>query len=99
MTTVTAINDMGVKGEAIFKGLNRVVYRVPDMDHGKQWSKKVLDREPSFGKLELDSAFHRHGAHNFYEKMGFENRAYLFSMGSPDAASDAMRSSSVRDQS
>lgn len=30
-------------------------------------------------KIELDSAFHRKKAHNFYKKMGFEERAYLFS--------------------
>ena len=31
-------------------------------------------------RLELDSAFHRGKAHNFYKKIGFENRAFLFSM-------------------
>ena len=30
-------------------------------------------------KIELDSAFHRKKAHNFYKKIGFKNRAYLFS--------------------
>lgn len=31
-------------------------------------------------KIELDSGFHREKAHKFYtEKMGFENRAFLFS--------------------
>jgi ribosomal protein S18 acetylase RimI-like enzyme len=30
-------------------------------------------------RLELDSAFHRTNAHAFYEKQGFEKRAYLFS--------------------
>ena len=30
-------------------------------------------------RLELDSAFHRTSAHEFYEKLGFEKRAYLFS--------------------
>jgi len=29
--------------------------------------------------IELDSAFHREAAHHFYEKAGFEKRAYLFS--------------------
>jgi ribosomal protein S18 acetylase RimI-like enzyme len=29
-------------------------------------------------RLELDSAFHRTKAHEFYEKLGFEKRAYLF---------------------
>jgi len=30
-------------------------------------------------RLELDSAFHRAIAHEFYERQGFEKRAYLFS--------------------
>ena len=30
-------------------------------------------------KIELDSAFHRKRAHSFYKKLGFEERAYLFS--------------------
>jgi ribosomal protein S18 acetylase RimI-like enzyme len=30
-------------------------------------------------RIELDSAFHRKDAHKFYEKIGYENRAYLFS--------------------
>jgi GNAT superfamily N-acetyltransferase len=30
-------------------------------------------------RLELDSAFHRERAHMFYEGLGFEKRAYLFS--------------------
>ncbi|HEY4786161.1 MAG TPA: GNAT family N-acetyltransferase [Bacteroidales bacterium] len=30
-------------------------------------------------RLELDSAFHRGKAHEFYLKLGFEKRAYLFS--------------------
>jgi ribosomal protein S18 acetylase RimI-like enzyme len=30
-------------------------------------------------KIELDSGFHREQAHKFYEKIGFEKRAYLFS--------------------
>jgi GNAT superfamily N-acetyltransferase len=30
-------------------------------------------------RVELDSAFHREEAHQFYLRNGFENRAYLFS--------------------
>lgn len=30
-------------------------------------------------RLELDSGFHRPKAHEFYEKLGFEKRAFLFS--------------------
>lgn len=30
-------------------------------------------------KIELDSGFPRDKAHKFYEKIGFEKKAYLFS--------------------
>ena len=30
-------------------------------------------------RIELDSAFYRKEAHKFYESVGYENRAYLFS--------------------
>ena len=30
-------------------------------------------------RVELDSAFHRKKAHEFYERQGFKNRAFLFS--------------------
>ncbi|MHC4697408.1 MAG: GNAT family N-acetyltransferase [Planctomycetota bacterium] len=30
-------------------------------------------------RIELDSGFHRKDAHRFYDEMGFEKRAYLFS--------------------
>ena len=31
------------------------------------------------GRLELDSAFYREEAHAFYERLGFDRRAFLFS--------------------
>jgi ribosomal protein S18 acetylase RimI-like enzyme len=37
-------------------------------------------KERSFKRVELDSGFPRENAHKFYEKLGFEKRAYLFSM-------------------
>jgi len=39
----------------------------------------VIARDIGCRRIELDSAFHRKEAHQFYEKMGFENRAFLFS--------------------
>ncbi|MTI30487.1 GNAT family N-acetyltransferase [Xanthovirga aplysinae] len=30
-------------------------------------------------RIELDSSFHRKEAHNFYESVGYKNRAFLFS--------------------
>jgi len=38
-----------------------------------------LARERGCRRVELDSAFHRKQAHEFYERHGFENRAFLFS--------------------
>lgn len=38
-----------------------------------------LARDAGCRRVELDSAFHRTEAHRFYERHGFENRAYLFS--------------------
>lgn len=36
-------------------------------------------REKGCRRIELDSAFHRKEAHGFYERFGFESRAFLFS--------------------
>jgi GNAT superfamily N-acetyltransferase len=36
-------------------------------------------REHGIKRVELDSGFPREKAHRFYEKLGFEKRAYLFS--------------------
>lgn len=52
---------------------------------GNGVGKKLIDKitelavENNCKRIELDSAFHRTSAHKFYEKMGYENRAYLFS--------------------
>ena len=37
-----------------------------------------LARERGCLAMELDSAFHRTEAHSFYERLGFDRRAYLF---------------------
>ena len=36
-------------------------------------------RQKGMKRMELDSAFHREKAHEFYLKLGFEKRAFLFS--------------------
>ena len=47
-------------------------------------AKRLLERLASLARergcraMELDSAFHRVEAHAFYEKLGFEKRAFLF---------------------
>jgi GNAT superfamily N-acetyltransferase len=39
-----------------------------------------MARKTGCPRLELDTAFHRTDAHGFYEKRGFEKRAFLFTM-------------------
>jgi GNAT superfamily N-acetyltransferase len=38
----------------------------------------AVAREHGCKRIELDSSFHRHAAHEFYKAIGFEARAYLF---------------------
>jgi len=58
---------------------------VDDVYRQKGTGTKILQRlidaagEKNCRRIELDSAFHRREAHKFYEKLGFENRAFLFS--------------------
>jgi ribosomal protein S18 acetylase RimI-like enzyme len=66
--------------------LGNVDELVVDSEHRNQGIGKMLICEiekiaKSHGckRLELDSAFHRTIAHEFYERSGFEKRAYLFS--------------------
>jgi GNAT superfamily N-acetyltransferase len=44
------------------------------LDHLASWA-----RERGCNRIELDSAFHRKEAHAFYERRGFQSRAYLYS--------------------
>lgn len=52
----------------------------------KGFGKNMIDhiteiaRKSGCKRIELDSGFHRKEAHQFYESIGYENRAYLFSM-------------------
>lgn len=48
---------------------------------GRQLLNEIIAHAKQRGcaRVELDSAFHRKKAHHFYERHGFENRAYLFS--------------------
>ena len=52
---------------------------------GNGIGKKLITRITEIAKknqckrIELDSAFHRKEAHKFYESIGYENRAFLFS--------------------
>ena len=48
---------------------------------GTKLINESLERARAKGlkRMELDSGFHRQRAHEFYERLGFEKRAYLFS--------------------
>lgn len=48
---------------------------------GSQLLKHLIEfaRQRGCRRIELDSAFHRKEAHEFYQRHGFENRALLFS--------------------
>ncbi len=48
---------------------------------GKLFMNRISEiaRSKGCSKIELESAFPRVEAHAFYEKMGFEKRAYFFS--------------------
>lgn len=50
---------------------------------GTQLLNEIIARASQRGcvRLELDSAFHRNSAHEFYQRQDFEKRAYLFSKG------------------
>ncbi len=49
--------------------------------YGTGLIREALDRSKKQGmkRVELDSGFQREKAHEFYKKLGFEQRAYLFS--------------------
>jgi GNAT superfamily N-acetyltransferase len=63
--------------------LNELV--VDEKYRGKGIGTRLIDliarfsAERGCSRLELDSAFFRHDAHEFYKSLGFENRAFLFS--------------------
>ena len=58
---------------------------VEETCRGQGIGKKLMNRitgiasEKNCKRLELESSFHRDEAHQFYEELGFEKRAYLFS--------------------
>jgi GNAT superfamily N-acetyltransferase len=49
--------------------------------YGTQLLQAAIDksRQQEMKRVELDSSFQREQAHRFYEKFGFEKRAFLFS--------------------
>jgi GNAT superfamily N-acetyltransferase len=69
------------------EGIIAYVYAmvVEEEYRGQGFGTSIIDKACEYAKergckkLELDSAFHREGAHKFYEKLGFVKRAFLFS--------------------
>ena len=66
---IAYVNELVVahefKGKGIGTGLMKAVINIA--------------KEKGCKRIELDSAFTREGSHDFYNRMGFKNRAYLFS--------------------
>jgi GNAT superfamily N-acetyltransferase len=58
---------------------------VDEKFRGKGFGTKLIEetirdsKSKGLKRLELDSGFHREKAHDFYMKLGFEKRAFLFS--------------------
>ena len=58
---------------------------VDEKQRGKGYGTQLLNeaitrsKEQGMKRVELDSGFQREKAHEFYQKLGFEKRAYLFS--------------------
>jgi GNAT superfamily N-acetyltransferase len=70
--------------EALLANLDELV--VDEAQRGQGIGGALLDyivdvaRKTGCSRIELDSAFHRTEAHEFYERRGFEKRAFLFTM-------------------
>ena len=70
--------------EALLANVDELV--VADAHRGQGVGGALLDfvidiaRKTGCSRVELDSAFHRTDAHEFYERRGFEKRAFLFTM-------------------
>jgi glucosamine-phosphate N-acetyltransferase len=63
------VNEMVVDAAHRGRGIGTQI-----LDHLISWA-----RERGCNRIELDSAFHRKDAHTFYERQGFQCRAYLYS--------------------
>ncbi len=62
------VDELVVDGEYRKRGIGKLL-----MNEIEQ-----IAKSHDYKRLELDSAFHRTQAHEFYERSGFEKRAYLF---------------------
>jgi GNAT superfamily N-acetyltransferase len=86
-TQVLGFGSLTIKNNLWCEGfLGFVDELVVDEAHrGKGIGTKLLDdliswaRERGCRRVELDSSFHRTAAHVFYERYGFQSRAYLYS--------------------
>lgn len=75
------VNNLWQAGYISFMYAMVVDEKYRGMGYGTMLVKKAIDdsKERGMKRLELDSAFHREKAHEFYLKLGFEKRAFLFS--------------------
>ncbi|MDR3141340.1 MAG: GNAT family N-acetyltransferase [Tannerellaceae bacterium] len=62
------IDELVVDGEYRNRGIGKLLMN----------EMEAIAKNRGCKQLELDSAFHRTNAHAFYEKQGFEKRAWLF---------------------
>ncbi|MDR1983897.1 MAG: GNAT family N-acetyltransferase [Prevotellaceae bacterium] len=84
---VTGFCSLTIKNNLWQAGnLGHIDELIVDKNHRRQGiGRKLMDeitkiaKENNCKRIELDSAFHRKEAHQFYENSGYENRAYLFS--------------------
>jgi GNAT superfamily N-acetyltransferase len=79
--SLTVKNNLWVQG--FLGNIDEMI--VEESYRGQGIGKKLMKRiteiaiEKNCRRLELESSFHRGEAHQFYEELGFEKRAYLFS--------------------
>lgn len=75
------VNNLWQEGQISYVYAMVVDEKQRGKGYGTQLLKEIIRKSEQAGykRIELDSGFPREQAHKFYEKIGFEKRAYLFS--------------------
>lgn len=75
------VNNLWQKGYIAYIFAMVVDEKYRGMGYGSTLIREAIAKSERQGmkRVELDSGFKREKAHAFYEKLGFERRAYLFS--------------------
>jgi GNAT superfamily N-acetyltransferase len=75
------VNNLWQEGQIAYIYAMVLDERHRSKGYGTQLLQAAVDtaRRQGMKRVELDSSFQREQAHRFYEKFGFEKRAYLFS--------------------